>query len=237
MNTYVCVDLETTGLNPKTDKIIEIGAIRIENGKKTGEYHTLVNPGRALNEHVKELTGLSDDDLSAAPYIEDVLEEFLIFEKELPLLGHSVLFDYSFLKKACVDRKLSFERSGVDTLRIARRFLSTEKAPELPSRALKDLCIYFSIPHKAHRALGDVYATDALFSILREKFEKEEPSLFQPTALQYKAKRDSAITQSQKERLLKLLKQNHITPEYDVNRLTKSEASRYTDLLLAEFGR
>ena len=93
---YVCVDLETTGLDPKTDKIIEIGAVRIKNGEIADRFQSFVNPGRLLSEKVKELTGISDEDLYDAPSIEEVLPKFLKFAKEDCLLGHSILFDYSF---------------------------------------------------------------------------------------------------------------------------------------------
>ena len=71
-----------------------------------------------------ELTGIEDTDLEGAPYIEEVLPRLLEFLQDFPLLGHSILFDYSFLKKAAVDLKLSFEKQAVDTLKIARKYLS-----------------------------------------------------------------------------------------------------------------
>ena len=230
INSFICLDLETTGLNPKTDKIIEIGAIRIENGLEKGTFETFVNPGRLLEERIVELTGIRDEDLQDAPFIQEVLPEFFEFAGDLPLLGHSVLFDYSFLKKAAVNRKLTFERDGIDTLKIARKFL-----PELPSRSLGNLCEYFQIPHQAHRALEDARATLRLYEILREKFYGLEEaasvseteittmselekgnSLFLPSKLIYQAKKDSPITKNQKERLYKLLQQHKIDTVYDI---------------------
>ena len=113
---YVSVDIETTGLKPKLDKIIEIGAIRVTGGKVADAWHSLVNPGRKLSEHTEELTGLSDDILCEAPDIQVVLPDFLDFIRDDVLLGHSVLFDYSFLKKAAVNGGYSFEKKGIDTL-------------------------------------------------------------------------------------------------------------------------
>ena len=63
-DSYVCIDLETTGLDPRRDKIIEIGAVRIERGETVGEWETFVNPGRKLPERIVELTGIHDGDLS-----------------------------------------------------------------------------------------------------------------------------------------------------------------------------
>ena len=136
-DTYVSIDLETTGLNPKRDRIIEIGAIRVEQGQIAEEFSTFVDPGRKLEERITELTGIRDEDLADAPQLDEVFPQLLEFMGELPLLGHRILFDYSFLKKAAVDRKITFERSAVDTLQVARKYL-----PELPHR---NLGIYVSI--------------------------------------------------------------------------------------------
>lgn len=98
-DTYVSIDLETTGLNPKRDRIIEIGAIRVEQGQIAEEFSTFVDPGRKLEERITELTGIRDEDLADAPQLDEVFPQLLEFMGELPLLGHSILFDYSFLKK------------------------------------------------------------------------------------------------------------------------------------------
>ena len=95
-DTYVSIDLETTGLNPKRDRIIEIGAIRVEQGQIVEEFSTFVDPGRKLEERITELTGIRDEDLADAPQLDEVFPKLLEFMGELPLLGHSILFDYSF---------------------------------------------------------------------------------------------------------------------------------------------
>ncbi len=238
-DTYVSIDLETTGLNPKRDRIIEIGAIRVEQGEITGEFSTFVNPGRRLEERITELTGIREEDLADAPELDVVFPVLLEFMGELPLLGHRILFDYSFLKKAAVDRKLKFERSAVDTLQIARKYL-----PELSHRNLEYLCRYYEIPHHAHRALEDAKATDQLFRKLAELFYCEETigqaaknTLFEPQPLHFQVKRDTPATKPQKERLYRLQEQHKITLEVDVEKLTRSEAGRLVDKILAKYGR
>lgn len=240
-DTYVCVDLETTGLNPKTDRIIEIGAVKVENGVQTAVFETFVNPGRDLGEQVKELTGIREEDLINAPYIEAVLPDFLKFAGDNVLLGHSVLFDFSFLKKAAVNGKMNFEREGIDTLKIARKYLSS-----LESRSLGFLCQYYKIPHKAHRALEDARATVLLYEKLREDFLRSETEKdFMPQKLIYSARRDTPATKAQMERLYKLIDKHKIDKETMPgeipvplpDRMTRSEASRYADLILAKFGR
>ena len=123
-NSYIAIDLETTGLNPKTERIIEIGAARVEDGTVVQTYSTFVNPERELDARIRELTGICDDDLKDAPVLDTVLPELLAFCGELPLLGHHVIFDFSFLKRAAVNRKYTFEHAGLDTLKICRHFIN-----------------------------------------------------------------------------------------------------------------
>lgn len=232
INTYISIDLETTGLNPKQDKIIEIGAIKVEEGKITDTFSQLLNPGRKLEERIVELTGITDRDLEGKPYVEDVFPKLMDFLGDYPLLGHSVLFDFSFLKKAAVNQKLTFEKQALDTLKIARKFLA-----DLEHRSLDYLCEYYGIPHHAHRALADAEATHMLYLRLAEAFYKEEEALFVPQQLQFQVKRDTPITKPQKERLYRLLTQHNITLEVSVEKLTRSEADRFIDKILAKYGR
>lgn len=232
MDAYVSIDLETTGLNPKTDKIIEIGGVKVIGGNITETFSAFVNPGRKLEPKITELTGIRDKDLEGAPSIEEVFPKLQLFLEELPLLGHSVLFDFSFLKKAAVNQKLTFEKQAVDTLKIARKYLQS-----LESRSLGALCKYYGIPHYAHRALADAEATDALYRKLTEEFFSETESLFCPEPLIYKVKRDQPASKAQKERLYRLTVRHKITLDMEIERLTRSEASRLADKITAEYGR
>lgn len=232
--SYVCVDLETTGLNPKTDKIIEVGAVKVENGKMTGVFETFVNPERPLPENVGELTGICDASLKGAPKMADVLPDLLDFLGDSVLLGHQVLFDYSFIKKEAVNHKIPFEKMGIDTLKIARKFL-----PDLESRSLDFLCRHYVIPHRPHRAMQDAQAACVLYDRLWEEFGGMEDAVkqFAPKLLLYQVKRETPITPAQKERLYKLLAKHKLNIEYNLDTLTRNEASRYTDRILAKYGR
>lgn len=229
---FISIDLETTGLNPKTDKIIEIGAVKIVNGKEVEKFQTLINPGRVLDDRIIGLTGIEDDDLKSAPYIDDVFDSLLSFLGDYPLLGHSIIFDYSFLKKEAVNRKVTFEKNGIDTLKIARKYLDS-----LEHRNLGFLCEYYNIPIKAHRALEDARATYILYEKLRESFYSEEEHLFTPAPLIFKIKKDTKATKAQKERLYRLLETYNINLGIDIEHMTRSEASRETDKLLAKIAR
>jgi DNA polymerase-3 subunit alpha (Gram-positive type) len=231
-DTYVCLDLETTGLNAKKDKIIEIGAVKVEHNVMIEEWETFVNPGRRLEERIVELTGIHDEQLAGAPDMDETLPQLLSFIGDSVLLGHCVLFDYSFVKKAAVDRKCKFEKQGIDTLKIARKYL-----PELESRSLGFLCSYYGIEHHAHRALQDAKATVSLYQKLAEQFyEKEETagdkSLFRPSPLIYQVKRDTPITIPQKEQLYKLVDRHKLSIDYEIDKLSRSEASRKIDEIL-----
>lgn len=228
MQSYVSIDLETTGLNPKTDKIIEIGAVKVIDGKKIEVFSSFVNPGRKLEQRIVELTGILDENLTDAPPIGEVLPQVISFLENLPLLGHSVLFDFSFLKKAAVDQKISFEKQAVDTLKISRKYLA-----DLEHRSLDYLCEYYKIPHQAHRALADAEATALLYDCLTEQFFSEEEPLFEPQPQIFKVKRDTPATKAQKERLYRLAERHKLSLDVDVGMLTRSEASRLTDRILA----
>ena len=235
------VDLETTGLDPKKDKIVEIGAIRIAGGEITGTYETFVNPGRRLTEQVKELTGIRDEDLEAAPPIEEVMGDFLRFAGESCLMGHRVLFDYSFLKRAAVNLGYSFEREGIDTLKIARACLT-----DLPSKSLPALCEHFGIDYRPHRALEDARAAYALYQKLRERFFEGNEACFQPNKLLYQVKKESPVTKKQLESIDRILAFHGLTQSYqdktsenylDFTKMTRNEASRFIDTIILHHGR
>ena len=122
---YVVFDLETTGISPKTDEVVEISAVKVEHGKVTDEFSTLVNPKRRIPYGASRVNGITDDMVAEAPFFEQVLEEFLEFIKGFVLVGHNIArFDMNFLYR---DVEKYFERSlpndYIDTLQMARREL------------------------------------------------------------------------------------------------------------------
>lgn len=171
---FVVLDLETTGLSVKEDQILEIGAVKVQGGEVTASYETFVNPGRKVPERITELTGIRDEMIANAPDVETAVRGFLDFCGGLPLLGHNILFDYSFIKQAAINARLDFEKEAWDTLKIARKAL-----PDLESRSLEALCGYYQIPREhAHRAMDDVLETLALFRKLEEGFSEDHPEWF-----------------------------------------------------------
>ena len=101
-HTYIALDLETTGLSATKDRILEIGAVMVENGEVTGTYETFVDNGVEIPERIRELTGITEDMVAGSPEMKPAVEGFLAFSGEKPLLGHNILFDYG--SEAAADR-------------------------------------------------------------------------------------------------------------------------------------
>lgn len=230
---YVCVDIETTGVNTKWSKIIEIGAVKVRRGEVVESFSELINPGDKVTDFITELTGITDEMLQEKQSIEEILPKFIQFAGGDVLLGHNLMFDFGFLKQNAVNLKLPFEKKGIDTLKIARKAL-----PNLHSRGLEYLCEYYGIKDENHhRALNDAKVTSELYLILMEKFGEQFPQSFEPKELLYKVKKMQSITERQKSYLEDLIRYHNIEIDYDLNQLTKNEASKKIDKILSEKGR
>lgn len=231
--SYVAIDLETTGLDPKTDKIIEIGAVKVRDGKIVSEYSALVQPRRTLSEAVTGLTGITDELLQDAPGVEDIIGFVVEYCEDLPLLGHHTIFDFSFLKRAAVNHGLEFSCTGIDTLKLCRQFMPPEVKKNLTSA-----CRFFQIenPH-AHRALADAYAAHTLYQALFVQYGQEHMEAFTPKTLLYKVKMEQPATKRQKEHLRDLVKYHKISLSVEIDYLTRNEVSRITDKIISKLGR
>lgn len=233
MERYVAVDLETTGLYPGRDRILEIGAVKVRGGLEVETFHTLVDPRMEIPDYITDLTGITGEMVAGKPTADRAVAEFVEFAAGYPLLGHSLQFDYAFLKHQAVDMGLYFEKLGCDSLKIARLLL-----PQLPSRRLGDLCVHFGIPlDRAHRALEDARAASGVFECLRQEFEEKYPEYFQEKPLICKVKKRSPITLRQKDYLHDLLEYHKITVAVQIDSLTRNEASRLIDQIILEHGR
>lgn len=231
--SYVALDLETTGLRPKYDKILEIGAVRVENGKAVGTYETFIDHGVEIPERITELTGITAGMVQGSPGGGEAIQGFLEFAGESVLLGHNVLFDYSFMKRSVVNLGGSFERKGLDTLRISRVCL-----PGLPGKALNQMAAHYQIPQEHHhRALEDAMTAARLYEHLRAEFGNVHPELFEAAPLHFKIKKEGPVTNSQKVYLRDLLKYHRIESNVKIEALTRSEASRMIDRIISQYGK
>lgn len=233
LKDYVVIDLEMTGLNAKTDRILEAGAVRVRGGKITEYFSEIINPHIQLPEKITELTGITNEMAESGGAAEDVLNRFLQFLGEDVLVGQNVIFDYGFLKQWAVNHKLALEKKAVDTLKLARKFLPAEQKKDLES-----LCLYFEVERKnAHRALADVLETQEIFEKLQNAYAQKEPEAFEPKALQYKAKKQSPATGQQRNYLRKFAQFHGIEIEEPAPDVTRGEVSRLTDYLIKQYGK
>ncbi|MFC4768967.1 ATP-dependent DNA helicase DinG [Effusibacillus consociatus] len=163
---YVVFDLETTGFSPTHDSIIEIGAIRIENGQILDTFETFVAQDKPLPPFCKELTGISDEDLIDAPPLYKAIADFLRFADGADWVAHNASFDISFINRALEEcGYLPYAGMYVDTLELCQILF-----PREPSYSLEALAANRKIAHgRPHRALSDALATAELFLQLHEK--------------------------------------------------------------------
>ena len=233
MENYVALDLETTGLSPKNDRILEIGAVKIEEGRETGRIATLIDPQMKIPERITALTGISQEMVRGMPVIGEVIGELVEFCEGFPLLGHNIIFDFSFVKQWAVNSGFEFEHQGIDTLKIARVLV-----PELPEKGLQALRMHYQIEQEhAHRAFEDALVTHKLYQRFIQEYEASNPDVFKPYPLVYKAKKQSPATPRQKRYLHDLIKYHRIDSNVETDALTKSEASRLIDKILSSYGR
>lgn len=233
INSYVSIDLETSGLDPKQDRILEIAAIKVVNGEVTDMYETLVDAGVHLDERIVSLTGITEEMTKEGAEPAEAIRRCVEFIGDMPILGHCIQFDYSFLKRTAVNHDLAFEKEGIDTLRIARKVL-----PDLESRGLSFLCAYYQIPlERHHRAMADAKATLQLYQRLQVEFGEKNPELFMTKPLIYQVKKESPATNAQKRHLKDLIKYHKIELDKELDTLTRNEASRYIDRIILENGR
>lgn len=233
LENYIVIDLEMTGLDPKRDQVLEIGAVRVQNRQIVGTFSSLLRPECTLSQKIQDLTGITDKMAAQGRNAEIVLPEFLDFIGDDIWVGHNIRFDYSFVKQWAVNHKIPFQKKAVDTLKIARKCL-----PELEKKTLDYLCGHFQIlREKHHRALDDALATQELYVLLEQQFQEKEKEIFVPRELQYKAKRQTPATQRQKNYLKELIKYHRIELDISPERLSRSDASRLTDKIIHQYGR
>lgn len=169
-NTFVVLDLETSGSSPAAGAgITEIGAVKVRGGEITGQFQTLVNPEREIPSYITALTGISSPMLATAPKIEEVLPTFLEFlgsHHESILVAHNAPFDLGFLKAEASRLAYSWPSYRVlDTARLAREVLHREEVANVKLATLAQFFNTHTAP--SHRALDDVLATvDVLHALL-----------------------------------------------------------------------
>ncbi len=157
---WVSIDLETTGLSPEGDEIIEVGAVKFAGERILDEFETFVNPGRRLSEFIRRYTGITQDDVDRAPPFSAVAPKLGAFIGSAPILGHNVAFDLNFL----ASKGLKLPNPRGDTWDLAYVLL-----PEAPEYALSKLAASLGVAHpRPHRAMEDAQVTREVFLRLTE---------------------------------------------------------------------
>ena len=161
-------DLETTGLSSKKDKIIEIGAVILKNGREVDRFQTFVDPEQHLEPKIVELTGITEDMLKGAPKIEEVLPKFLEFCGDRVLVAHNSDFDTGFIRAECLRQGYEFTATALDTL-----ILSQNLMPQLNKFKLDIVSNALSLPDfNHHRAADDAMTCGLIFHRFIEKLEE-----------------------------------------------------------------
>ena len=158
-DSYVVFDLETTGFSPNTCKIIEIGAVKVENGTITERFSEFVNPQVPIPFKIEELTGIRDDMVMGAETIEEILPRFMEFCEGCVMIAHNAEFDMSFIRKNCMDLDIPCDHTVGDTVAMARILLPALHRFKLDTvaKALK-----ISLENH-HRAVDDAECTAHIF--------------------------------------------------------------------------
>lgn len=152
---FVCIDLETTGLNAHSDAIIEVGAVKFQGDAVLERYQTFVNPGRQIPTFIQQLTSITPEQIARAPAFGRVAGQFADFLGDLPIVGHNIAFDLGFL----ASHGLHLSNASYNTWDLASVFL-----PTIPEYNLTALAKHFGLDHsQAHRASADAETTALVF--------------------------------------------------------------------------
>lgn len=232
IKNYIAFDLETTGLSMETDQIIEIGALKVQDGKVVDRFMEFLKPDQPISGSITGITGITNEMVKDARNTETIIHDFIDFCEDYVLIGHNVMFDYKFCKMYATKYGYSFEKKGIDTLKIARKVHK-----DFESKSLGAMCEHYGITNRsAHRAYHDALATAKLYQCMAHYYEKQDKKLFEPMQLNFKPQKVQPITQKQRDYIGLLCQYHDLTPKKDLEKMTRSEASRYIDSIISEHG-
>lgn len=165
VSDYVVFDLETTGLEKETDKIIEIGALKYRNNELVDEFSVLINPEIKLPSVITKITGLTDEDLKDKDTIDNVLPKFINFIEDLTLIAHNSEFDLGFIEENIKRLGLNMiTNKNNDTVEIARKYI-----PKAYNYKLETLKKYFHLEYGSHRSVDDCKTTNYVYQYCKDK--------------------------------------------------------------------
>ena len=168
-NTFVVFDVETTGFSPIDDRIIEMGAVKIQDGKVIDNFSEFTDPGFHIPYRITELTTIDDATVAGCPSFDNILDKFMDFCKDSVLVAHNAEFDISFIKSSMHRMGIHFDYEYIDTLELSRFLL-----PDLKKHKLDVLTSMFNINlENHHRAIDDATATGFVFLKLLDLLKEQ----------------------------------------------------------------
>lgn len=173
LSDYTVVDIETTGLCPAVDEIVEIGALKVRQGEIIEEYSQLIKPQFTIPNFITEINGISNDMVKDAPSISEVIKSLYDFVGEDVIVGFCPSFDVNFLYDACYEQELILANDYIDVRKIAKIILPDFKEKTRRRYKLKNLVWYFKFGKQEHRALSDCVYTKMLYDKLNELAEQQ----------------------------------------------------------------
>ena len=236
---YVIFDIETTGLNPNTAMVTEIGAVRWKDGEALEEFHTYADPGKPIPQNIVELTGITDDMVKGAPSQKEAIESFMRFLDGRVAVAHNAAgFDVNFLKVRGEKEGVQFRCRYLDTLPLARNLLQ-----QLKSHKLDVLANHYTLgKFNHHRATDDAVMLGKVFYHLLADLEKAgihkiEEINSQLSNTENLPRRSNHIillakTQAGVKNLYKLISFSHLNHFFKTPRMPKSEIMQYREGLL-----
>ena len=236
-SSYVVLDVETTGLNTFTDEIIEIGAVRFENGVEVAEFSELINPGRPLPDKIVEITGITSAMLRDQRTLKEAMPDFARFCQGAVLVAHNASFDLAFFRRAFKLIDEPFEFTTLDTLALARN-----QYPNFKSHKLGNICKMLGVSlTNAHRAVHDARATAlVLMKMLAEIRAQKDVSLLRElnTCFAVDAGKQAyhiillATSQTGITNLYRLVSEGHLNYFHRTPRIPRSLIQKYREGLI-----
>ncbi len=238
--TFVVFDIETTGFSPVANRIIEIGAVKVDKGQVVDRFSVFVNPEVPIPFEIEKLTGINDSMVMEAETIETILPQFLDFVGDAVLVAHNANFDVSFIKENAKRQQLPVDFTYVDTVGIARMLLTGQAKYTLDAVA-KTLKISLE---NHHRAVDDAECTAEIFMKFIEMLAKEEVYTLAEMNEMGKSSVDAvrklhsfhiiilAKNQTGRINLYKLVSESHLTYFYKRPLIPKSLIMKYREGLI-----
>ncbi len=236
----VVFDIETTGLTPRTDRITEIGAVKLKAGQIIDSFSTLINPEMEIPYNIIQLTGITNEMVADQRTIKDVMPEFINFIGDCPLVAHNAMFDWGFIRSKAFELGSDLKNTVLDTLQLSRTLLTT-----LKKHKLNIVCEHLGIKlENHHRAVNDAEATAQMFLKFTEMLSDRNildvdqiNSIISSQAINFKKAESHHIiilvkNQTGLKNLYKLISESHLNYFYKKPRILKSLLIQYREGLI-----